>query len=432
MSDSATLDNSLPRLENNPVLSTSGPNFQPVRPRPVSYTPHSSLIHLPLQANQSQCRLRRIQSSPRPIPPPLPPQPTIPCQAAIHIKPDSPPSATDNVATTTAFADLESDSDTSPLPSHSPPPIIAPPSPHPSYPFPPPGLSKTSPITLALSPTLPQSTKDMITPELEALSCTPRELELKFDQHTTPGTLSATHSSEPDGSIWTAFQMESFLGNYCHTSGKSTSPSIHNHEDGVGCDLRPASVTPFPSPRPPTLSPLHWNRLVKDPVPIDDTALTTLNTPTAHTTSPPQPLLIPSAPLPLFSSLPTPPSVQSLHLPHSAAPPQVNPLMAQRQRQQAFMTSWNRVRQGNRYAPVMPSFFNPARSDAPVCAWTFLRDPTCGGAVNERASARRGKDSVFEKPLIKLPLTRCRRCVFPFLKIFLFLEYELRCVRQYL
>lgn len=59
----------------------------------------------------------------------------------------------------------------------------------------------------------------------------------------------------------------------------------------------------------------------------------------------------------------------------------------------------------------MPSFFNPVRTEAPGCTWTHLRDPACGGAVNERASARRGRETIFEKALVKLPLTRCRRCV---------------------
>jgi len=109
--------------------------------------------------------------------------------------------------------------------------------------------------------------------------------------------------------------------------------------------------------------------------------------------------------------LPSPtsnPSVLSPYSHFSASSNHVNLFMTHRQQQQAFMTRWNRVREKYRYAPVMPSFFNPVRAEAPGCTWTYLRDPACGGAVNERASARRGRESIFEKALVKLPLTRCR------------------------
>lgn len=150
-----------------------------------------------------------------------------------------------------------------------------------------------------------------------------------------PPGLSKPPSINSHSSIWSNFQMDSFIANYSHTS------TNHNHHS------------------------------------------------TTLTLNPPAPTLPPSSP----------------------SPPQLNPLIAQRQRQQAFMTSWNRIRGKNRYAPAMPSFFNPARLEAPQCAWNFLRDPACGGAVNERVTARRGRDSIFEKALVKLPLTRCRRSV---------------------
>ncbi|KXN90548.1 hypothetical protein AN958_04220 [Leucoagaricus sp. SymC.cos] len=233
----------------------------------------------------------------------------------------------------------------------------------------------------------------MITPEFESSSCTPRELELKSDLLMTPPSTSQQSSSETDNSVWSTFRLESFIGNYCHTSNnsKSLTPSPPFHSDNEeGAGLPPASITPRPIP--PALSISHWNRL-KDPSSADDTALT-LNT-----------------------TMPTPNAPSSVHLAsshllsqnacHVSVPP-INPLMAQRQRQQAFMSRWNNVRQRNRYAPAMPSFFNPVRTEAPGCSWNFLRDPACGGHVNEKLSARKGRDSIFEKALVKLPLTRCR------------------------
>ena len=85
--------------------------------------------------------------------------------------------------------------------------------------------------------------------------------------------------------------------------------------------------------------------------------------------------------------------------------------MLHRQRQQAFMSHWNRVRQNNRYAPAMPSFFNPARQNTPACSWNFLRDPACGGDLDGKLNTRKGRESIFERALVQLPLTRCRRCV---------------------
>ncbi|KAJ3564284.1 hypothetical protein NP233_g8403 [Leucocoprinus birnbaumii] len=233
----------------------------------------------------------------------------------------------------------------------------------------------------------------MILPEHESSSCTPRELELKSDSLLAPPTTSPPSTSEADGSVWSAFRMESFLGNYCHTSAsRSLTPSLSFHNPSEEAsesdfDHLPTSVTPRPTP--PALSPAHWSRLKDSSANETNSSLNTTPIPALHSPSLPSSSLV--SPTPRY-----------LPVPH------INPLMAQRQRQQAFMSRWNCVRQRNRHTPAMPSFFNPIRQEAPGCSWNFLRDPACGGDVNERLSARRGRDSVYEKPLVKLPLTRCR------------------------
>ncbi|KAF9453264.1 hypothetical protein P691DRAFT_81867 [Macrolepiota fuliginosa MF-IS2] len=235
-------------------VQTRNPDFQPGTPGLAA----------------PQCRLRRIQTTLRPVPPVpiLPPQPTVSpppsSAAAIHTKPDTQSPATDT----------DAQSDPSPFLSAS---VVTQ---QPAYPFPPPGLSKPSAATATPS--------DMITPELEASSCTPRELELKSDLLASTTT---AHSSDSDASIWGTFQMESFLGNYCHTSSKPfPSPPFHgDNEDGTGTqsDSPPASITPSPNLRssPPALSPSHWNRLLKGPASGADTALTTLSATTHPTTN---------------------------------------------------------------------------------------------------------------------------------------------------
>ncbi len=311
----------------------------------------------------NQCRLRRIQSREDSF--------RTTC-----------PSATDT-ATPLPDSDSRLASGASPRPDSSThltttsPPTSPPPSP-PTYPFPPPGLSK---------PSTPTSTRanDMVTPEFEPLPYTSSPSELDFKSGPLP---SLPQQTEPDGSIWNSFQMESFLGNYCHTTGKSVPSSTHHGDSGDGTGSYSSNCS-----GPPSLSPTHWNRL-KNPSIALQTALKPLTLSMAAPS--PQPSLLPLPPPPL-SSL--------------SSPPHINLFVVHRQQQQAFMTRWNRVREKDRYAPVMPSFFNPVRKEAPDCTWTFLRDPVCGGAVNERASARRGRESIFEKALVKLPLTRCRRCV---------------------
>lgn len=204
-----------------------------------------------------------------------------------------------------------------------------------TYPFPPPGLSKSSSAAL-------------IVPEPDH-----------------PPNVLQHSSSEPDLSLWSAFRLESFLGTYCHTTTSLT----------TNTDLDP------PSPNVTTPQPAHLNVYTSK----------TLNS--AHK-----------------STLPT-------SICHVSTYP-ANPLILQRQRQQAFMAHWNCVRQRNHHAPAMPSFFNPARQSAPACSWNFLRDPSCGGDVNEKLSARKGRESIFERALVQLPLTRCRRCVLTLLSSF--------------
>ena len=178
------------------------------------------------------------------------------------------------------------------------------------------------------------------------------------------------HSSlEPDPSLWSAFRLESFLGTYCHTTTSLT----------TNIDLDP------PSPSYTTPQPAHHNV---------DTSKTSISAPKST---------LPSAPKSIC---------------HVSTHP-ANPLILQRQQQQAFMAHWNCVRQRNHYAPAMPSFFNPARQSAPSCSWNFLRDPTCGGDVNEKFSARKAHESIFERALVQLPLTRCRRCVPTLFSVFI-------------
>lgn len=220
------------------------------------------------------------------------------------------------------------------------------------YPFPPPGLSRPS-----------------------AMSYSPLDLELSPDGPPTPSTPLPADSS--DASIWGAFKLDSFIANYCHNVKPVSSPSFHNsHSGDPSPNSNPLPSSTIPLSVPPSICPAYLKRLKS------------LISHEKGNTTPTHPV----------SRCPPP-------------PPQANPLVALRLRQQAFMLKWNKFRQKNPYAPVMPSYFNPSRSEAPRCVWTFLRDPACAGFVNDRTGARREKDSVFERPLVKLPLTRCRRSV---------------------
>lgn len=286
---------------------------------PAHLTQSSRLPHTSQNQAPSQCRLRRIQREHG-------------AYDSTRSSPTSKVSSGDvhqNAATSTvnsafhsSLANSESDFHSSPTDSIT-------------YPFPPPGLSKSSSAALIVSE--PDHPPNVLQPS----------------------------SSESDPSLWSAFRLESFLGTYCHTTTSLT----------TNTDLDP------PSPNVTTPQPANPN--VHTSKTLNSAPKSTLTTSICHVSTHP-----------------------------------ANPLILQRERQQAFMTHWNCVRQRNHYAPAMPSFFNPARQSAPACSWNFLRDPTCGGDVNEKLSARKGRESIFERALVQLPLTRCRRCVLTLLSSF--------------
>ncbi|EKM82794.1 hypothetical protein AGABI1DRAFT_111365 [Agaricus bisporus var. burnettii JB137-S8] len=209
------------------------------------------------------------------------------------------------------------------------------------YPFPPPGLSKPSPMPYS-----------------------PLDFELTSDRPTTPSTPDSS-----DSSIWGAFQLDSFIENYNNNIKPASAPSFQPTHTKDPSPSPNSNLLPSSS-MSPSICPAYLKKL-KSLMSLES-GNTTLARP------------VPRRPPP---------------------PPPVNPLMTLRLQQQNFMLKWNKFREKNPHAPAMPSYFNPSRSEAPRCAWTFLRYT---GFVNQQTSARRAKDSVFERPLVKLPLTRCR------------------------